>query len=121
MPASLVEAYLPAPLRGTVRRVAVCTAAVAAALFGLGLPADARASTAPGDLDVSFSGDGKQITDFGGSDAATAVAVQADGKIVVAGSSDGNFALARYAADGTLDASFSGDGLLTTDLGDADA
>ncbi|HEY6886822.1 MAG TPA: proprotein convertase P-domain-containing protein [Solirubrobacter sp.] len=75
---------------------------------------------APGDLDVSFSGDGKQTTDVGGSDAATAVAVQADGKIVVAGSSDGNFALARYGVDGTPDASFSGDGLVTTDLGAAD-
>ena len=75
---------------------------------------------APGDLDVSFSGDGKQTTDFGGSDAAAAVAVQADGKIVVAGSSGGNFALARYGADGTLDPSFSGDGLVTTDLGGTD-
>ena len=65
-----------------------------------GMPASA--SAAPGDLDVSFSGDGKQTTDFGGSDAAAAVAVQADGKIVVAGSSDGNFALARYGVDGAL-------------------
>ena len=55
------------------------------------------------------------------SDAAAAVAVQADGKIVVAGSSDGNFALARYGADGALDPSFSGDGLVTTDLGGTDA
>ena len=77
--------------------------------------------TVPGDLDASFSGDGKQTTDFGGSDAATAVAVQADGKIVVAGSSGGNFALARYGADGTPDPSFSGDGLVTTDLGGTDA
>src|SRR4051794_23755500 len=80
-----------------------------------------RTPPAPGDLDVSFSGDGKQTTDFGGSDAATSVAVQTDGKIVVAGSSGGNFALARYGADGTLDASFSGDGLVTTDLGGTDA
>ena len=75
---------------------------------------------APGDLDVSFSGDGKLITDFGGSDLAAAVAVQADGKIVVAGTSDGNFALARYGVDGALDPSFSGDGLVTTDVGGAD-
>src|SRR4051812_27547114 len=79
-----------------------------------------RAFTAPGDLDVSFSGDGRQTTDFGGSDLAAAVAVQADGKIVVAGSSDGNFALARYGVDGALDPSFSGDGLVTTDLGGTD-
>ena len=80
----------------------------------------ASAPLPPGDLDVSFSGDGKQTTDFGGSDAATAVAVQADGKILVAGSSDGNFALARYGADGAPDPSFSGDGLVTTDLGGPD-
>ena len=83
-------------------------------------PCDVAGADA-GDLDVSFSGDGKQTTDFGGSDAAAAVAVQADGKIVVAGSSGGDFALARYGADGALDPSFSGDGLVTTDLGGTDA
>ena len=80
----------------------------------------ALASAAPGDLDVSFSGDGKQTTDFGGADLASAVAVQADGKLVVAGTSDGNFALARYGVDGALDPSFSGDGLVTTDIGGTD-
>ena len=83
-------------------------------------PCDVAGADA-GDLDVSFSGDGKQTTDFGGSDAAAAVAVQADGKIVVAGSSGGDFALARYGADGALDPSFSGDGMVTTDLGGTDA
>ena len=40
----------------------------------------------PTDLDLSFSGDGKVVTDFAGADdVAHAVAVQADGKIVVAG------------------------------------
>ena len=93
--------------------------------LAFGLPASGvsrafPAVAAPGDLDVSFSGDGKQTTDFGGSDLAAAVAVQADGKIVVAGSSDGNFALARYGVDGALDPSFSGDGLVTTDIGGTD-
>ena len=92
--------------------------------FGLpasGLSRAFPAVAAPGDLDVSFSGDGKLTTDFGGgSDLAAAVAVQADGKIVVAGTSDGNFALARYGVDGALDPSFSGDGLVTTDLGGTD-
>src|SRR5689334_529639 len=94
-------------------------AAVTVAVLGLA-PA-AQAVAAPGDLDVSFSGDGKQTTDFGGADAAAAVAVQADGKIVVAGSSGGDFALARYGTDGTPDPSFSGDGMVTTDLGGTDA
>ena len=86
-----------------------------------GVPALASgASPRPGDLDVTFSGDGKLTTDFGGSDLASAVAVQVDGKLVVAGTSDGNFALARYGVDGALDPSFSGDGLVTTDVGGTD-
>ena len=38
-----------------------------------------------GSLDTSFSGDGKQTTDFGGSTRANGVAIQADGKIVAVG------------------------------------
>ena len=78
-----------------------------------------------GALDTTFGNFGKATIDFdqggGKNDYARAVAVQPDGKIVVAGSADGNFALARYAADGTPDSSFSGDGLVTTDLGGTDA
>jgi uncharacterized delta-60 repeat protein len=76
----------------------------------------------PGDLDTTFSGDGLQMTDFfSGTDAANAVAIQADGKIVVAGyattaASDYDFALARYNANGTLDSNFDGDGRVTTDF-----
>jgi len=57
---------------------------------------------ADGSLDTSFSGDGKQTTDFGGGDfdSASGVAVQGDGKIVVAGGTAGDFAVARYNADG---------------------
>jgi uncharacterized delta-60 repeat protein len=57
----------------------------------------------------------------GGDDQANAVAVQADGKIVVAGYThhviDSDFAIARYKTDGALDDSFGGDGIVTTDLG----
>jgi uncharacterized delta-60 repeat protein len=67
-----------------------------------------------GSLDTSFSGDGKRTQGFGGSDRAHGVAIQADGKIVVAGVGDGDFALARYNPDSSLDTSFSGDGTLTT-------
>jgi len=69
-----------------------------------------------GSLDTSFSDDGKQTTDVGSSsgDEATALALQPDGKIVVAGSSNGDFALVRYNPNGSLDTSFSGDGKLTT-------
>jgi uncharacterized delta-60 repeat protein len=75
-----------------------------------------------GSLDASFSSDGKATADFSRrGDFAGAVAIQADGKIVVAGGSawDGSnpkFALARYNTNGTLDASFGGDGRVTTDF-----
>jgi uncharacterized delta-60 repeat protein len=67
-----------------------------------------------GSLDTTFSGDGKLLTDFGGYDQANGVALQGDGTIVVVGSGAGGFELARYNPDGTLDASFSGDGKQTT-------
>jgi uncharacterized delta-60 repeat protein len=72
---------------------------------------------ADGSLDTSFSGDGRQTTEFGGFDRATGVALQPDGKIVAVGSGVDDFALARYNADGSLDTSFSGDGRQTTDFG----
>ena len=73
-----------------------------------------------GSLDTSFDGDGKLTTDFGGWDEASSMAIQADGKIVVAGSSRDNFALARYNSNGSLDTSFDGDGKLTIDFGGID-
>jgi uncharacterized delta-60 repeat protein len=78
-----------------------------------------------GSLDTSFSGDGKRMFSFGfGDDFAEAVAVQPDGKIVVAGEGTVNlyqtgadFALARLLSDGSFDPSFSGDGKTTTTFG----
>jgi uncharacterized delta-60 repeat protein len=78
---------------------------------------------ANGTLDTTFGGDGKVTTDLGGEDVVYAVALQPDGKIVVAGGSDINdpsnchgddFALARYNTNGTLDTRFSGDGKIRT-------
>lgn len=71
-----------------------------------------------GGLDSSFGGDGKVTTDFGtGHDDGNTVAIQSDGKIVVAGSSDIDLAIARYNTDGTLDNSFGLDGKVTTAFG----
>ena len=81
----------------------------------LGMAASAHA--APGDLDSSFSGDGKIVESALASSFANAVAIQADGKIVVAGSLGGDFIVARYNTNGTLDTSFSGDGIVVTDFG----
>ncbi len=73
---------------------------------------------ADGGLDSSFGNGGVVRTDIGtdSSDTATSVALQDDGKVVVAGSSEGDFALARYNANGTLDTGFDADGKVTTDL-----
>jgi len=75
--------------------------------------------TTTGDLDTTFSGDGKVTTDVEGSDdEARSVAIQADGKIVVAGyggweesSISPYAALVRYTTTGDLDTTFSGDGI----------
>ena len=70
-------------------------------------------SAAPGDLDPTFSGDGKLIDGVllaHSENAANGVAVQADGKIVVAGVRS----LARYNPDGSFDATFGSGGYIAT-------
>ena len=82
-----------------------------------GVVFSAAAQAAPGDLDPTFAGDGKQTTDFGfGAGNATATVRQPDGKIVAVGSTFGGIALARYNPNGSLDTSFSGDGRQITDF-----
>jgi uncharacterized delta-60 repeat protein len=82
------------------------------------------ASAAAGDLDVTFGTNGKVITAVGNSnESANGVAIQSDGKIVAVGGassgSENDFAVVRYNINGSLDTSFSGDGKLTTAIGDA--
>lgn len=77
--------------------------------------------TASGAPDSTFDGDGCVITRFDNASAyATALAVQSDGRLVLAGYvsdlSNWDFAAARYNADGSLDASFDGDGRATADM-----
>ena len=80
-----------------------------------------------GSLDSTFDADGTVMTLLIGSgiDEAEGVALQSDGKIVVAGNSrgafGGDFALIRYNADGSIDPTFgpSGDGRVVTDVGSA--
>lgn len=74
---------------------------------------------ADGTSDGSFGDRGRVQTPVGEGATASALALQPDGRIVVAGPAEpsrSNFALARYLLDGSLDDSFSGDGLVTTDL-----
>ena len=75
-----------------------------------------------GTLDESFGADGVVTTDVGGYEGAGCVAVQADGRIVAAGTMytdgfvDSDFALVRYEPDGTLDAGFGTVGTITTSI-----
>ena len=67
-----------------------------------------------GSLDGSFGSGGNVITNFSaGPSSANAVAIQPDGKIVVAGYAADLFATARYNSDGTLDSSFGSGGSVT--------
>ncbi|HEX2040893.1 MAG TPA: Calx-beta domain-containing protein [Acidimicrobiales bacterium] len=77
---------------------------------------------ADGTPDSSFDTDGIVVTPLGGADdEARAVAVQPDGKIVVAGLADNgsndDVAVLRYNANGTLDSGFDGDGIALTGVG----
>lgn len=74
-----------------------------------------------GTLDSSFGGNGKVTTDFGNleSEYAQPIAIQSDGKIIVASSiempqSQGYFAVIRYNANGTFDSSFGVNGTVQT-------
>jgi uncharacterized delta-60 repeat protein len=74
-----------------------------------------------GTLDASFGSTGKVLTLVGVSGSnATSIALQSDGKILVAGYAVNNsgrgrdFAIARYNGDGSLDTSFNGSGKVTT-------
>lgn len=75
-----------------------------------------------GGLDPTFDADGKALTQPGDQFAvAQAIALDAKGKIVVAGRTYGadggiQFALARFNADGSLDPTFDGDGTVFTDF-----
>jgi uncharacterized delta-60 repeat protein len=77
---------------------------------------------ADGTLDTGFGSGGIVVTTIGDTteDRGYAVAIQSDGKIVVAGESFLNFALARYTSDGVLDTSFDSDGIVITDFGSED-
>jgi uncharacterized delta-60 repeat protein len=77
-----------------------------------------------GSLDVTFDDDGKVTTEFGTNGAlADSIAIQSNGKIVIAGhtvSTTADFVVARYNTDGSLDTTFGFDGIVTTDFGNRD-
>jgi uncharacterized delta-60 repeat protein len=61
--------------------------------------------TSNGNLDASFGTGGKVTTDIGSgtADDANSLILQPDGKLVVAGAKNGDFALVRYTSNGSLD------------------
>ena len=71
-----------------------------------------RRMASPGDLDTSFSGDGKKTISFGGVDIANVVLVQPNGRIVVAGggAAADRFCVARLRSNGVLDTAFGSGG-----------
>ncbi len=78
-----------------------------------------------GSLDTTFNHNGIATTLIGSNDDhATAIALQEDGKIVVAGytfnGTNNDFALVRYQQDGSLDTTFGSGGIVTLALGDGD-
>lgn len=81
---------------------------------------------ADGSPDTGFNGSGRVLTNIGVDDAANALALQADGRIVVAGharppgGTNRDFVVARYTANGSLDATFASGGIRTFDMGPAD-
>jgi uncharacterized delta-60 repeat protein len=108
----------------TVQQDGKILVAGSALVTGSGLDFALARYNADGRLDPTFGSAGSVTTAFGpDSDTAYAVLLQADGKILVGGesnrgssSSGVDFALARYLADGSLDASFGNAGKLTTSL-----
>lgn len=99
-------------------RLLLCLAAVAVSLLG----STPSVLAGPGDLDRSFSGDGRVATPFDGDSVyASQVLLQPDGNVVAVGSAGvankaqihRSFALARYLPDGEPDLSFGSAGRVT--------
>lgn len=79
--------------------------------------------TTAGEPDATFGGDGEAVAGFGGPAEIWGMALQADGRIVIAGSTarsgadDSDLAIARFLPDGSPDPAFRHDGVAALDLG----
>ena len=111
------------PARSDFRRMLLAICAWASILFSITAAAQIEPRAADGSLDPSFGEGGRVVTDFfGDADIGYAVALQPDGKLLVAGSAavgganSVDFGLARYNPDGRLDLSFGVGGKVTTDF-----
>src|SRR5713101_3778201 len=101
--------FLATPARALLL-VVTCTAPVVVTTDdpNIGFDSEGRVTTTIGSIDSTVRSN----------DEAHALALQADGKVLVAGSSDrglgSDFALVRYNPDGSLDPTFGTDGKVTT-------
>ncbi len=101
-----------------VVRVAAALALSASLLAAAPAIVLAQASTVSNAADPTFGTNGIATTNISTNsvDSAEAVAVQSDGKIVVAGLADGVPAVLRYNANGSLDTTFDTDGIVRAPL-----
>ncbi len=112
-------------LNAPTRRLRVTTAALLALLLSTSMTTTPASAAAADNLDPTFGSGGRVLTDFGGVESGSAVAVQPDGKLVVAGvagggggpSIFGDICVVRYRPDGTLDPTFGAGGKVLTDFG----
>ena len=79
----------------------------------------AASAAVPGDLDRSFDGDGKLVTEYTSGNGATALdsVIDGNGRLVVVGGDSGEIGVARFNPDGSPDTSFGGDGTVLIDSG----
>jgi uncharacterized delta-60 repeat protein len=105
-------------------RLILCRGIVTAAIVLTWFISSQAAQAAAGDLDPTFGTGGTVMTDIHlSTDIANAVAIQADGKLVVVGQTYQNndystedFVVTRYNTNGTLDTTFGRRGKVTTDF-----
>jgi uncharacterized delta-60 repeat protein len=122
---------------GIAGKVTTAASVGASSAKGIVLQSDGKivtAGSAPGDyndfavvrfnvdgsLDSSFGTNGRSAVSIGeglSNDWPSCIALQSDGKIVVAGYSDGDFAVVRLLANGGVDNSFGGSGKVVVDSG----
>jgi uncharacterized delta-60 repeat protein len=72
--------------------------------------------TSTGTLDTTFNQTGVVTAAIGSSSSGNSIALQSDGKIVVAGGAEGYFVVVRYTITGGLDSTFNQTGVVTTDI-----
>ncbi len=115
----------PRPFHGVTvrrrRRAGALLTAFATVLAIIVAPASHAVPGQPGTLDTTWATTGKLMSPIGtGEDRANALAVQPDGKVVVAGTchngSNNDFCLARYNVNGVLDTTFGNGGKVITDF-----